>query len=75
MAFVAAFPSFPLGDWPVWDARISMEGNFISQWVEDIGMDLCGPQRAGVIRQAIWEELKELVADFLLIPIVSDFVT
>jgi hypothetical protein len=28
-AFIAAFPSFPLGEWPLWDSRIPMAGPFI----------------------------------------------
>jgi hypothetical protein len=33
IAFVAAFPSFPLGDWPVWDARIPLAGAFIEKQI------------------------------------------
>ncbi|KAF8266575.1 hypothetical protein EI94DRAFT_1732816 [Lactarius quietus] len=29
IAFVATFPSFPLGDWPLWDMRIPLAGAFI----------------------------------------------
>ncbi|KAG1855231.1 hypothetical protein F4604DRAFT_2042428 [Suillus subluteus] len=31
LAFVAAYPSFPTGQWPMWDPRIPLEGEFIEQ--------------------------------------------
>ncbi|KAG1876991.1 hypothetical protein C8R48DRAFT_544681, partial [Suillus tomentosus] len=35
LMFVAAFPSFPRGTWPMWDPRIPLEGAFIEQWLQD----------------------------------------
>ncbi|KAF8259703.1 hypothetical protein EI94DRAFT_1439313, partial [Lactarius quietus] len=29
IAFITAFLSFPLGDWPLWDVRIPLAGAFI----------------------------------------------
>ncbi|KAG2098945.1 uncharacterized protein F5147DRAFT_548334, partial [Suillus discolor] len=34
LAFVAAYPSFPMGKWPMWDPRIPLEGSFIEHWLE-----------------------------------------
>jgi hypothetical protein len=34
ISFIAAHPSFPDGDWPVWHPKISMQGPFISSWFE-----------------------------------------
>ncbi|KAF8257537.1 hypothetical protein EI94DRAFT_1817542 [Lactarius quietus] len=31
VAFITAFPSFPLGEWPLWDSRIPMTGPFIER--------------------------------------------
>ena len=33
MAFIAAFLTFPLGDWPSWDVQIPMVGSFIKKQV------------------------------------------
>ncbi|KAG1875772.1 hypothetical protein F4604DRAFT_1496323, partial [Suillus subluteus] len=37
LAFIAAYPSFPMGSWPKWDPRIPLEGTFIEQWLERSG--------------------------------------
>ncbi|KAF8272788.1 hypothetical protein EI94DRAFT_1437215, partial [Lactarius quietus] len=29
IAFITAFPSFPLGDWPLWDVQIPLASAFI----------------------------------------------
>ncbi|KAH9949289.1 hypothetical protein B0H21DRAFT_707190 [Amylocystis lapponica] len=34
MAFIAAYPDFPRGEWPVWNTKIAMEGPFIENWME-----------------------------------------
>ncbi|KIJ68890.1 hypothetical protein HYDPIDRAFT_122721 [Hydnomerulius pinastri MD-312] len=73
MAFVAAFPRFPHGDWPNWDSRISMEGDFISYWMSDIGVDETRLESVSLIREFIWEELEGLAAHSL--PITLDFLT
>lgn len=33
ISFVAAYPSFPNGEWPTWPTEISLEGAFISYWI------------------------------------------
>ncbi|KIO21110.1 hypothetical protein M407DRAFT_10561 [Tulasnella calospora MUT 4182] len=33
MAFVAVHPCFPGGEWPDWDSRVPMEGDFIDEWM------------------------------------------
>ena len=33
IAFFAAFPSFPLGDWPLWDVRIPLAGAFVEKQI------------------------------------------
>ena len=56
MAFVASFPTFPGGDWPLWDAQISMEGGFILSWVSKEGVEgIAFPQ------QAIWVQFKHIL--------------
>ncbi|KAF8345692.1 hypothetical protein F5887DRAFT_1158668 [Amanita rubescens] len=35
MAFIAAFPQFPAGEWPVWNPRIPMAGSFIQSWLDE----------------------------------------
>ncbi|KAF9237456.1 hypothetical protein BU15DRAFT_76001 [Melanogaster broomeanus] len=75
MAFVAAFPSFPYGNWPNWNPRISMDGDFISYWISDTDVDSVKPESVGTIREFIWEELKVLVAHVLPPRIVSEFLT
>ncbi|KAF8256789.1 hypothetical protein EI94DRAFT_1762787 [Lactarius quietus] len=68
VAFVAAFPSFPLGDWPLWDSRIPMAGQFIEsklvandfeettqKTVELTGEDLVKR------REELWEEFCTIV--------------
>ncbi|KIO16554.1 hypothetical protein M407DRAFT_246798 [Tulasnella calospora MUT 4182] len=37
IAFVAAYPDFPAGDWPDWDNRVPLRGNFIMNWVSGGG--------------------------------------
>ncbi|KAH9894127.1 hypothetical protein C8Q73DRAFT_503816 [Cubamyces lactineus] len=34
ITFVAAYPSFPRGDWPRWPCEIALDGPFICHWVE-----------------------------------------
>ncbi len=32
MAFTGAYPNFPNGSWPTWDATIELDGRFICKW-------------------------------------------
>ncbi|KAG2047830.1 hypothetical protein BDR06DRAFT_848817, partial [Suillus hirtellus] len=34
LAFIAAYPSFLMGKWPMWDPRIPLEGSFIEEWLQ-----------------------------------------
>lgn len=34
IAFVAAYPDFPHGDWPMWDYKVALDGPFIKGWME-----------------------------------------
>ncbi|KAH0834790.1 hypothetical protein J3R83DRAFT_10391 [Lanmaoa asiatica] len=65
MAFVASFPTFPGGNWPLWDTRISMEGGFISSWVRRDEVE-----GILVVQEAIWGQFKTTVECMLLIPAV-----
>ncbi|KAG1766329.1 hypothetical protein EV702DRAFT_934445, partial [Suillus placidus] len=33
LTFVAAYPLFPRGKWPMWDPRIPLDGAFIKEWL------------------------------------------
>jgi len=66
MAFVAAFPSFPIRDWPNWDPRIPMAGNFISDWLQDLDLSV-SVQRdefARCTRRIVWNELTVAITHF-----------
>ena len=65
MAFVATFPVFPFGDWPVWDSRINMSGDFISYWITDCVTVETTPESMTKTREFIWDEFQTL-ATYLL---------
>ena len=71
MAYVGAFPMFPYGDWPVWDPRISMEGDFISYWIADFKTQEMTPDVIKMTGEFIWEELRSLAACLLPFSITS----
>ena len=67
-AFIAAFPSFPLGDWPPWDVRIPMAGTFIEKQVVAADFDEvsrraseCTAEDLIKRREELWEDFCELV--------------
>jgi len=69
MSFVAAFPLFPFGNWPNWDPRISLQGSFISYWMEDLDLPDAIMHQGNfsqAVRQYMWRELTEAVGYFLL---------
>ena len=37
MAFIAAYPSFPAGNWPSWETSIGADTRFFQQWLESGG--------------------------------------
>lgn len=72
MVFVATYPSFPGGEWDTWDARINMDGTFITTWLGDPGLQqLRDSQTPDAVRQFIFDELKEIVELFFSIAIRS----
>lgn len=72
MVFAATYPSFPGGEWDAWDARINMDGTFITTWLGDPGLQqLRNSQMPGTVRRFIFDELKEVVEYFFSIPICS----
>ena len=38
MAYMAVHPTFPFGDWPNWDPRIPLEGNFVLYWMAQLDL-------------------------------------
>ena len=67
-AFIAAFPSFPLGDWPPWDVRIPMAGDFIEKQVvaadfEEVSRRASECTAKDLIkrREELWEDFCKLV--------------
>lgn len=66
MAFVASYPTFPHGDWPLWNTQIPMEGEFILSWVLRDKDDKV--PEAFLTQQTIWEQFKAIVEQVLLIP-------
>jgi hypothetical protein len=39
VAFTAAYPAFPHGEWPFWNTKINMEGGYIESWLENLSSD------------------------------------
>ncbi|KIK75064.1 hypothetical protein PAXRUDRAFT_173910, partial [Paxillus rubicundulus Ve08.2h10] len=75
MAYVAAFPTFPQGDWLNWNPRISMEGDFISYWMAEFEAGETRPDSVRMVWEFIWEELRDLAAHLLPIPVVAEPLT
>ncbi|KAH7905870.1 hypothetical protein BJ138DRAFT_1163910 [Hygrophoropsis aurantiaca] len=71
MAFVSAFTSFPYGQWPFWDARIPLDGEFISGWMADLD-ERGSAHTPATVRESTWNLLKGAVEELLLIPIKRD---
>ena len=64
MAYMAVCPTFPFGDWPNWDSRIPLEGNFVSYWMAQLDLPyvIVRCEHLSVdARQLIWEKLTALV--------------
>jgi hypothetical protein len=60
LTFVAAYPFFPRGTWPMWDPRIPLEGAFIEQWLETLSHSITVNQEIIVIDLGDTEDLKEI---------------
>jgi hypothetical protein len=74
LAFVAAYPSFPSGQWPMWDPHIPLEGEFIEQWLERSGGDSAGEDSAfneALSVSDIWDDFCKHVALFYPFSLLS----
>ena len=74
MSFVAAFPTFPFGDWPNWDPRIPFQGDFISDWMADFNLPYTIMYRGDLLQgicQYIWQKLTVAVGHFFSASIIS----
>jgi hypothetical protein len=66
IAFMAAYPHFPQGSWPVWNSKISMEGAFIQSWIER-GFQNWGDTEDSVVfevLQQLWDEFNRVASLF-----------
>ncbi|KAK1226717.1 protein kinase [Marasmius sp. AFHP31] len=58
MAFTAAFPHFPNGDWSDWDPRIKLDGPFMQEWLGRETGEEDGEKTTGCLeaeaREDIW---------------------
>ncbi|KAH0825733.1 hypothetical protein J3R83DRAFT_9940, partial [Lanmaoa asiatica] len=70
LAFVGAHPTFPHGNWPLWDARIPLEGPFIEHWLLISAQVQSGPNNLYILQQ-IWSEFQSHVALFFPYPLSS----
>jgi hypothetical protein len=78
-AFIATNPDFPGGKWSFWDSIISLEGQFIEEWVgsgsifsmvinDDSELDVSTPADT---LDYIWTEFLKHIALFYPHPLVS----
>ncbi|KAG6369411.1 hypothetical protein JVT61DRAFT_14893 [Boletus reticuloceps] len=65
MAYIAAHPEFPRGQWSRWNSVIMMEGEFMSHWMLKGGYSglLDTPPHL-----VIWEQFRGIVSNTMLIP-------
>ncbi|KAH7928238.1 hypothetical protein BV22DRAFT_1005290 [Leucogyrophana mollusca] len=70
LAFIAANPSFPNGQWAAWDSHIPLEGVFIEQWVSAPTESDEGDTIPEIL-ESIWKEFCTHAALFYPHPIVS----
>ncbi|THH19878.1 hypothetical protein EW146_g1396 [Bondarzewia mesenterica] len=85
VAFVAAYPSFPLGDWPRWDTRIPLRGAFIETRVTGVASldgevveggdaavdDADSVQRSDQrCRLALWQQFQEVISILYPFPLI-----
>ncbi|KAG1895979.1 uncharacterized protein F5891DRAFT_1193609 [Suillus fuscotomentosus] len=74
MAFLAAYPDFPHGSWPVWNSRISLEGAFIESWTltkdpEDLPALITDHD---TIRAVIWTDFQRLATECFPYSLVAE---
>jgi hypothetical protein len=65
IAFVAAFPSFPLGDWALWDARIPFVGTFIEKQIGPPRFEEALPQAGEYAVEDLLKRREELWDEFI----------
>ncbi|KAG1905527.1 uncharacterized protein F5891DRAFT_1183472 [Suillus fuscotomentosus] len=71
MAFVAAFPGFPRREWPLWDPKIGMEGEFITYWMSDFGS---GSERSpDDVRTGVWRKFHDLATMLYPLPLFQEY--
>ncbi|KIO07592.1 hypothetical protein M404DRAFT_135706, partial [Pisolithus tinctorius Marx 270] len=63
-AYIAAYPRFPHGRWPFWDARIPLDSPFIQDWMAQ-KLELVAEKPEEVLHQ-IWLEFHSHIALFYL---------
>ena len=80
VAFIAAYPSFPLGEWPLWDTRIPMAGPFIEKQLAANDFEETSRKAVELIsedmtmkrREELWEEFCAIVRVLYPYPIQDD---
>ena len=63
-AFLAAFPQFPFGDWPVWDVRIPMAGPFLESQLAINNFEETTRKAAGQTSEDLMRRREELWEKF-----------
>ncbi|KAG1785099.1 uncharacterized protein HD556DRAFT_1195850, partial [Suillus plorans] len=69
LAFVTAYPSFPMCKWPMWDPCIPLAGSFIEHWLECLN-DGSTTEEDDVVSH-IWNEFCKHAALFYFLPLIS----
>jgi hypothetical protein len=74
IAFFAAFPSFPLGDWPLWDVRIPLAGAFVEKQIVPHNFEERASERTSedllMRREELWEDFCTVVKIVYPFPIL-----
>jgi hypothetical protein len=74
LMFVAAYLTFPLSPWPLWDPRIPLEGHFIQHWIEKVYDHMRGDEQSepsDVVQRVIWSDFQLQASLFYPCPLVS----
>ncbi|KAJ8073263.1 hypothetical protein PM082_020135 [Marasmius tenuissimus] len=62
MAFSAAYPGFPNGDWPTWNPAIDLGGPYIQEWLNCEGLTSCHEEGDAnndcEMRENIWQRFR-----------------
>ena len=65
IAFTAAYPAFPHGEWPRWNTQIGMEGQYIQSWLESMsngdGLDALEPSNDAWELGVVWQQFQQLL--------------